>query len=102
MVSFLPAFIYLLIEYSDSMYNIDHFRETYGRLKDECQRMVPVIGSGKYITTPIVTDDGQPIDGSTNGAKHDVSDKKVIQWKLFLHQIGTSLFPMCYKAYIFG
>lgn len=102
MVSFLPTFIYLLIEYSDSMYNIDHFRETYGRLKAECQRMVPVIGSGKYITTPIITDDGQPIDGSPNGAKHDVSDKKVIQWMLFLHQIGTSLFPLCYKTYIFG
>lgn len=68
-----------------------HRRETYGRLKAECQRMVPVIGSGKYITTPIITDDGQPIDGSPNGAKHDVSDKKVIQWMLFLHQIGLDV-----------
>ncbi|XP_024165532.1 TBC1 domain family member 15 isoform X5 [Rosa chinensis] len=66
-------------------------REMYVRLKAECNKMVPVIGSGKFITTPLVTDDGDPIDGAPNGARHDVSDKKVIQWKLFLHQIGLDV-----------
>lgn len=81
------------------MYNVDHFREQYSRLKSECQKMVPVIGSGKFLTTPIITDDGQPIEESANGnisnnggdANHATSDKKVIQWKLFLHQIGIYL-----------
>ncbi|XP_020539281.1 GTPase-activating protein GYP7 isoform X4 [Jatropha curcas] len=59
--------------------------------------MVPVIGSGKFITTPIITDDGQPIiDPSTNNdqgghVNNAVSDKKVIQWMLFLHQIGLDV-----------
>ncbi|XP_020539280.1 TBC1 domain family member 15 isoform X2 [Jatropha curcas] len=72
-------------------------REQYSSWKTECQNMVPVIGSGKFITTPIITDDGQPIiDPSTNNdqgghVNNAVSDKKVIQWMLFLHQIGLDV-----------
>lgn len=67
------------------------------KLKAECQRMVPVIGSGKFIMTPIITDDGQPIEDPNgyfgeNGvvltSSSAGSDKKVIQWMLSLHQIG--------------
>jgi hypothetical protein len=48
--------------------------------------MVPVIGSGKLITTPIITDVGQPvIDSAINSS---FSDKRSIQWMLALHQIG--------------
>ena len=48
--------------------------------------MVPVIGSGKLITTPIITDDGQPVtDSSINST---FSDKRSIQWMRALHQIG--------------
>lgn len=48
--------------------------------------MVPVIGSGKLITTPIITDAGQPvIDSAINSC---FSDKRSIQWMLALHQIG--------------
>ncbi|KAF2294918.1 hypothetical protein GH714_027013 [Hevea brasiliensis] len=67
--------------------------EQYNTWKDECKKLVPVIGSGKFITTPIITDDGQSImDSSTNNAQgghvnNAVSDKKVIQWMLVLHQI---------------
>uniref|UniRef100_A0A2P2M8Y7 Uncharacterized protein n=1 Tax=Rhizophora mucronata TaxID=61149 RepID=A0A2P2M8Y7_RHIMU len=56
--------------------------------------MVPVVGSGKFITTPIITNDGQPIIGSSMSSCHEgqvsssFSDKKVIQWMLNLHQIG--------------
>ncbi|XP_057480518.1 uncharacterized protein LOC130767619 isoform X7 [Actinidia eriantha] len=64
--------------------------------------MVPIIGSGKFLTAPIITDDGQPInDPSTNSDLGDNSeamsnndtglDKKVIQWKLNLPQIGLDV-----------
>ncbi|RVW53782.1 hypothetical protein CK203_101399 [Vitis vinifera] len=90
--------------------------QQYGALKAECQKMAPVIGSGKFITTPIVTVDGRPVqDLSTNDNSQDdnratstpspldspldggghvddaVPDKKVIQWKLMLHQIGLDV-----------
>lgn len=63
--------------------------------------MVPIIGCGKLITTPVITDDGQPVEESTNDNERDNgamstsslnSDKKVIQWKQSLHQIGTRAF----------
>ncbi|MBA0549401.1 hypothetical protein Golob_020436 [Gossypium lobatum] len=63
-------------------------RERYAMWKTECQNMVPVIGSGKYITRPIITDDGQPIEGEDCHVTSAVSDKKVAHWMLFLHQIG--------------
>ncbi|KAL7200915.1 hypothetical protein ACSBR1_032771 [Camellia fascicularis] len=77
-------------------------REQYEAWKAECQKMVPIIGSGKFITTPIITDDGQPInDPSTNSdlgdngeamSSNDAGlDKKVTQWKLGLHQIGLDV-----------
>lgn len=78
--------------------------------------MVPIIGSGKFIKTPIVTEDGRPIEDSSaddnlqddnraastpsaldssvddGGQVNDVvPDKKVIQWKLLLHQIGMQI-----------
>lgn len=72
-------------------------REQYAAMKAACQKMVPVIGSGKFITAAIITDDGQPIqDGVSQdyGAMliNDVeTDKRVIQWKLSLHQIGLDV-----------
>lgn len=83
-------------------------REKYDELKAACQKMVPVIGSGKFITTPIVTDDGWPIEGDCEpieGAEdvqplqgnHDENvndpalDKKVIRWKQVLPQIGLDV-----------
>lgn len=64
-------------------------REQYIRWKAECQHMVPVIGSGKLITTPIITDVGQPvIDSAINSS---FSDKRSIQWMLALHQIGLDV-----------
>ncbi|KAH0634958.1 hypothetical protein KY289_037984 [Solanum tuberosum] len=109
-------------------------REQYAAWKSECQKIVPVIGSGKFITSAIVSDDGQPItsddgqpiasddgkpissddgqpiasdDGqpiecaTSTSNSHDNSDampadngdfeKKVLQWKLSLHQIGLDV-----------
>ena len=82
--------------------------------------MFPVIGSGRYITAPVITEDGQPIqdplvlleanpesgplvpqDTGTADAESDgsqpnscsnmepVTDQKIIQWMLTLHQIGS-------------
>ncbi|XP_021722241.1 TBC1 domain family member 15-like isoform X2 [Chenopodium quinoa] len=72
-------------------------REQYDEWKAECKKMVPVIGSGKFLTTPIVTDDGQPIEGAP-GAQGDQQlnndpafEKKVIQWKQVLPQIGLDV-----------
>ncbi|XP_059660322.1 rab GTPase-activating protein 22-like isoform X2 [Cornus florida] len=76
--------------------------EQYGAWKAECQKMVPIVGSGKFVTTPIISDDGQPIrDPSTDNDSIDnsgtmssndaVSDKKVIHWKLGLPQIGLDV-----------
>ncbi|KAK9756881.1 hypothetical protein RND81_01G127000 [Saponaria officinalis] len=77
-------------------------REQYDELKAECQKMVPTIGSGKFLTTPIITDDGQPIENAegANGAAYysqqggsddPSSHKKVIQWKQVLPQIGLDV-----------
>lgn len=37
------------------------FRTQYAILKEECRTMFPVIGSGRYITAPVITEDGDPI-----------------------------------------
>ncbi|KAJ8443778.1 hypothetical protein Cgig2_029683 [Carnegiea gigantea] len=36
-------------------------REKYAQWKDECRRMFPLIGSGKFITAPIINEQGDPI-----------------------------------------
>ncbi|CAN4091572.1 unnamed protein product [Withania somnifera] len=89
-------------------------RKQYAAWKSECQKIVPVIGSGKFITSPIVSDDGQRIisdDGqpiTSDDAQPITSDygqpielmppadngdfgKKMLQWKLSLHQIGLDV-----------
>ncbi|KAK7267422.1 hypothetical protein RIF29_20096 [Crotalaria pallida] len=64
-------------------------RGQYDMWKAECQKMVPVIGSGKFITTPLIGDDGKPTDPSLIGAP--TSDKKVLEWMQVLHQIGLDV-----------
>lgn len=92
------------------------FRHQYRTWKAECQKMVPVIGSGRFITAPIINDDRQMIEDSSSDSNlqddngvmatslvnssldhgrhvsNAVSEKKVIQWKLNLHQIG--IYPL--------
>lgn len=77
-------------------------REQYDEWKSECQKMVPVVGSGKFLTTPIVTDDGQPIEdtpgthGDQQGNQDPAFEKKVIQWKQVLPQIGMQSIHNCF------
>ncbi|XP_031406475.1 TBC1 domain family member 15-like [Punica granatum] len=91
-------------------------RIQYMRWKDECCRMFPVVGSGRYVTAPIITDEGNPIQdplvlqetsaqvgavraslsngdavASSSTSSVRVLDKKEIQWKLTLHQIGLDV-----------
>lgn len=78
--------LFLSFFYRVSIYHTNHPRERYGMWKTECQNMVPIVGSGKFITTPIITDDGEPIE--VEGSVVTSADKKVTQWMLSLHQIG--------------
>lgn len=71
--------------------------------------MFPLIGSGRFVTAPIITENGDPTNDplileelGVNDSDPDVSglfsehlagmeketDKKIIKWKLTLHQIG--------------
>lgn len=61
--------------------------------------MVPAVGSGKFITTPVISEDGKPIkEAFDNGFPPDLMeaepnndgtlDKKVIQWMRLLPHIG--------------
>lgn len=72
--------------------------------------MEQTVGSGRYITMPIISEDGRPVQYPSNNSYDSESehngaidvlnaspiklvteaspDKKVIQWKLGLHQIG--------------
>lgn len=88
-------------------------RSQYAQWKEECRKMFPVIGSGRYITAPVITEVGQPIldpivlletnpdgltatpDGSSLVSPSSnippVKDKIIIEWMLTLHQIGWYL-----------
>ncbi|XP_030553537.1 rab GTPase-activating protein 22 isoform X1 [Rhodamnia argentea] len=83
-------------------------REQYGVWKAECQKMVPLIGSGRVLTAPINNDNDQQLnsDKGCNGAVSTSSlhpstgheglldntdEKKVKNWKLMLHQIGLDV-----------
>ncbi|CAN6812914.1 unnamed protein product [Brassica oleracea] len=81
-------------------------RSQYASWKQECKQMFPVIGSGGFITAPVITEKGQPIldplvlQETNLGEDSDFFkelesrgplDKKVIQWMLTLHQIGLDV-----------
>ncbi|CAA7025298.1 unnamed protein product [Microthlaspi erraticum] len=84
-------------------------RLQYASWKEECKKMFPVIGSGRFMTAPVITDNGQPnydplvlqeINLGTNSNGTDFFkeltsrgplDKKVVEWLLSLHQIGLDV-----------
>ncbi|KAG4971917.1 hypothetical protein JHK85_038338 [Glycine max] len=89
-------------------------RMQYATWKEECRQLFPLVGSGRFVTAPVITEDGQPIQDplvlkETSPAKglavhpqhnnspssmdaannlEKVTDKAVVQWMLTLHQIG--------------
>ncbi|EYU33615.1 hypothetical protein ABFS82_08G177500 [Erythranthe guttata] len=83
-------------------------RLKYEVYKEECRQMFHLVGSGRFVTAPIILENGEPTqdpialqqinpDGSsdchawkkTNG--NGPMDKKEIDWKLTLHQIGLDV-----------
>ncbi|WOK99757.1 TBC1 domain family member 15-like [Canna indica] len=95
-----------------------HRRVQYARWKEECREMDSHVGSGILVTAPIITEDGKPIQDpivlleanpdqglpcgsqANDGAQSNgiftvddtqITDKKVIDWKLTLHQIGLDV-----------
>lgn len=59
--------------------------------------MVPLVGSGKFVTMAIIAEDGQPLEESSVEnqewlVKTSVTDKRVLQWMLVLSQIGMIVF----------
>lgn len=59
--------------------------------------MVPLVGSGKFVTMAVVAEDGQPLEESSVDnqewlVKTAVTDKRVLQWMLVLSQIGKVVF----------
>ncbi|KAF7833869.1 TBC1 domain family member 15-like [Senna tora] len=93
-------------------------RVQYNTWKELCHQLFPLVGSGRFITAPVITEDGQPIldplvlletnpekgavipppDNIGGGVSTDaannlekVTDKRIIQWMLTLHQIGLDV-----------
>ncbi|KAL6911328.1 hypothetical protein ACP4OV_000133 [Aristida adscensionis] len=79
-------------------------RLEYEKLKTRCREMDTTVGSGRVITMPVITEDGQPIeDPNSDGGARPSSvgseqqtngaplPKEIIQWKLLLHQIGLDV-----------
>ena len=33
----------------------------YATWKEECRQLFPLVGSGRFVTAPVITEDGQPI-----------------------------------------
>ncbi|PKA52612.1 hypothetical protein AXF42_Ash001593 [Apostasia shenzhenica] len=83
-------------------------RVQYAQWKEECRQMDSHVGSGTIITAPTITEDGEPIKdpivlmqavpsanpisaGASRAADESITDKKIIQWKLSLHQIGLDV-----------
>jgi hypothetical protein len=84
-------------------------RLQYASWKEECKQMFPVIGSGRFTTAPVITENGQPnydplvlqeinLGTNSNGSvffkeltSRGPLDKKIIQWLLTLHQIGLDV-----------
>ncbi|XP_076960975.1 uncharacterized protein LOC143637477 isoform X1 [Bidens hawaiensis] len=68
-------------------------REQYNSWKEECKKIVPVIGTGSFVMAPLESENGEP--GENNGIvdpkSDDESDKKVSEWKRSLPQIGLDV-----------
>lgn len=42
-------------------FTLHPFRVKYALLKEECREMFPLVGMGKFVTAPIITEDGEPV-----------------------------------------
>ncbi|KAI4333820.1 hypothetical protein L6164_018581 [Bauhinia variegata] len=94
----------------------EHRRLQYAKWKEECTQLFPLVGSGRFITAPVITEEGQPIQDplvllqmntdkgavvppqENNGDSaptatnlERVTHNRIIQWMLTLHQIGLDV-----------
>jgi hypothetical protein len=73
--------------------------------------MDATVGSGRVVTMPVITEDGQTIkDPNSSGGARPSSvgseqetngaplPKEVVQWKLTLHQIGKDCLCCCFST----
>ncbi|KAI7751047.1 hypothetical protein M8C21_032067, partial [Ambrosia artemisiifolia] len=61
--------------------------DQYKSWKEQCQRLVPIIGTGNFVMAPLVSEDESDSTGILEPKFDDESDKKVTKWKLSLHLI---------------
>lgn len=81
------------------IFQYPQFRQQYKVWKSECQTMVPVIGTGNFLTSPLIDNDELPIDQSLIGVP--VSDKRTLRWMQTLHQIGMLMSIItCFNIFI--
>lgn len=95
-----------LSSYEERQQTRESRRVKYEILKEVCKKMFPLIGSGKYITAPVISENGEPTqdpiaiqqiygDSPPDFAKlmydDGPMDKREINWKLTLHQIGLDV-----------
>ncbi|CAA0832190.1 Ypt/Rab-GAP domain of gyp1p superfamily protein [Striga hermonthica] len=70
-------------------------RKQYVAWKELCQKMLPTFGTGKFITTPIITDDGRPVEDPSGNSvalpNYGALDQREINWMLGLPQIGLDV-----------
>ncbi|KAK8589130.1 hypothetical protein V6N13_087998 [Hibiscus sabdariffa] len=70
-------------------------REHYEKWKTVCREIFPVIGSGQFITAPVITEDAGASTESSEIVNDLFSkgplDKRIINWLLLLHQIGLDV-----------
>ncbi|KAK8712388.1 hypothetical protein V6N13_147628 [Hibiscus sabdariffa] len=70
-------------------------REHYDKWKTVCREIFPVIGSGQFITAPVITEDAGASTESSEIVNDLFSkgplDKRIINWLLLLHQIGLDV-----------
>uniref|UniRef100_A0A7N0U9S0 Rab-GAP TBC domain-containing protein n=2 Tax=Kalanchoe fedtschenkoi TaxID=63787 RepID=A0A7N0U9S0_KALFE len=87
-------------------------REQYASWKSQCQKLVPIIGKGRIMMTPLAVENCQPADQSSSNdapedgaapsssndsseeaalAEAEAQEKKVKQWKQILYQISLDV-----------
>ncbi|KAE8660169.1 early nodulin-like protein 3-like [Hibiscus syriacus] len=71
-------------------------REQYEKWKIVCHEIFPVVGSGEFITAPVITEDAEAATPNSTEIVNDLIsngplDKRIINWLLLLHQIGLDV-----------
>nr|GEW05102.1 hypothetical protein [Tanacetum cinerariifolium] len=75
---------------------IEYFGEDqYAQLKESCSLMFPVVGSGKFITTRVITENGDPIQDPTG---YKGLDYRGIAYAYFIFIFDQSYSAICLSS----